>query len=64
MDTIFSNIEINQIFFESETGEYYSKVSDTEAHVFDMNHNTIYVDSKGAGIACMFPPNHPVELED
>lgn len=57
----FSQVEINALFFEGETGEYYIKVSEQSAWVYNMNDKKIHTDRAGTPMQCEFPENHQVE---
>jgi hypothetical protein len=52
----FKEIQIGQVFFENETGEYHLKTSDKQSAVIDKNKKYYYT--------CEFEPTHPVELEE
>ena len=57
----FSQVEINALFFEGETGEYYRKMDEVSSTVYDMDNKCDFTDTDGSILISIFPENHQVE---
>ena len=57
----FGEIEVGQVFFENQTGEYYVKKSEKSAWVYVIGDDHVFFDGDGQPMQCEFPPNHEVE---
>lgn len=53
----FSELKVGEQFFESITGEYHVKLSDTTSVIIDIDTGKKYGE-------CVFPSDHPIELPE
>ena len=60
----FKELMIGQIFTESETTEYYMKVSGTTALVYDNNEKVVHIGTRFGEIEVVFPQTHKVVIEN